>query len=59
MISLTFVFFMFGTGILTDVDFNSLSWHTLFLIGGGNVLGTAVTSSGKTYNHNYFYTSSC
>ena len=46
MISLIFVSIMFGSGILTEVDFNSLSWHTLFLIGGGNVLGTAVSSSG-------------
>ncbi len=46
MISLIFISIMFGSGILTEVDFNSLSWHTLFLIGGGNVLGTAVTSSG-------------
>jgi len=37
---------MFGTGMLTDVDFNSLSWHTLFLVGGGNVLGKAVQVSG-------------
>ena len=46
VISLTFISIMFGSGILTEVDFNSLSWHTLFLIGGGNVLGTAVSSSG-------------
>ena len=46
MISLIFISIMFGSGMLTEVDFNSLSWHTLFLIGGGNVLGTAVSSSG-------------
>jgi phosphate transporter len=46
VISLIFISIMFGSGILTEVDFNSLSWHTLFLIGGGNVLGTAVSSSG-------------
>ena len=28
------------------MDFNSLSWHTLVLVGGGNVLGKAVESSG-------------
>lgn len=28
-----------------QVDFNSLSWHTLFLLGGGNVLGMAISSS--------------
>jgi phosphate transporter len=37
---------MFGSGMLTEVDFNSLSWHTLFLVGGGNVLGKAVQVSG-------------
>lgn len=40
---------MNGTLSLTDfvwqVDFNSFSWHTLFLLGGGSVLGKAVTSS--------------
>ena len=28
------------------MDFNSLSWHTIFLVGGGNVLGKVVQSSG-------------
>lgn len=28
-----------------QVDFNSFSWHTLFLLGGGNVLGKAIASS--------------
>lgn len=46
IISLCFVAFMFGSGILTEVDFNSLSWHTLILVGGGNVLGKAVETSG-------------
>jgi di/tricarboxylate transporter len=27
------------------VDFNALSWHTLFLLGGGSVLGKAISSS--------------
>lgn len=27
------------------MDFNSFSWHTLFLLGGGNVLGKAISSS--------------
>ena len=31
---------------LLQVDFNSLSWHTLVLVGGGNVLGKAVETSG-------------
>ncbi len=37
---------MFGSGLLSEVEFNSMSWHTLFLVGGGNVLGKAVGSSG-------------
>jgi di/tricarboxylate transporter len=37
---------MFGTGMLSQFDFNSFSWHILFLIGGGNVLGEAVSRSG-------------
>eukprot|EP00904_Undaria_pinnatifida_P009467 jgi/Undpi1/5650/HiC_scaffold_2.g00924.m1 len=31
--------------LLFIVDFNSFSWHTLFLLGGGNVLGKAIASS--------------
>lgn len=27
------------------MDFNSFSWHTLFLLGGGDVLGKAIKSS--------------
>ena len=46
IISLCFLTVMFGSGMLTEVDFNSLSWHTLFLVGGGTVLGKAVGSSG-------------
>jgi phosphate transporter len=46
IIGLCIVAYMFSSGMLTEVDFNSLSWHTLFLIGGGNVLGKAVSSSG-------------
>lgn len=46
IISLCFVAVMFGSGMLSEVDFNSLSWHTLMLVGGGNVLGKAVESSG-------------
>jgi phosphate transporter len=46
IISLCFVAIMFGSGMLSEVDFNSLSWHTLFLVGGGNVLGKAIESSG-------------
>ncbi|CAI5730779.1 unnamed protein product [Hyaloperonospora brassicae] len=46
IISLMFMFVMFGTGMLSQFDFNSFSWHILFLIGGGNVLGDAVQRSG-------------
>lgn len=46
IISLCYLAIMFGSGMLTEVDFNSLSWHTLFLVGGGNVLGKAVQVSG-------------
>lgn len=46
VISLCFACIMYGSGMLTEVDFNSLSWHTLFLVGGGGVLGKAVQSSG-------------
>merc|ERR1711974_52690 len=46
MVSMIYVAIMFGTGMLSELDFNSLSWHTLFLLGGGNVLGKAVQSSG-------------
>lgn len=31
---------------MLQLDFNSLSWHTLFLLGGGSMLGKAVESSG-------------
>lgn len=46
IVALCFVALMFGSGMLSEVDFNSLSWHTLFLVGGGNVLGKAIASSG-------------
>eukprot|EP01034_Spumella_vulgaris_P023241 gene23241-29445_t len=46
IVALCFVVVMFGTGMLSEVDFNALSWHTLFLVGGGNVLGKAIQSSG-------------
>lgn len=46
IISLCFLVAVFGSGVLTEVDFNSMSWHTLCLVGGGNVLGKAVADSG-------------
>ena len=45
-ISLCFVGTIFGSGMLTEVDFNGLPFHLLFLVGGGNILGKAVESSG-------------
>ncbi|CAM9360297.1 unnamed protein product [Chrysoparadoxa australica] len=45
IISLLFMVLAFGSGLLTEVDFNSFSWHTLFLLGGGNVLGKAISDS--------------
>ncbi|GLD95226.1 hypothetical protein PINS_up003868 [Pythium insidiosum] len=46
IVSLMLMAVMFGTGMLSQFDFNSFSWHILFLIGGGNVLGDAVQRSG-------------
>jgi len=45
IISLAFMSIVFGSGILTEVDLNSLNWHTLALLGGSNVLGKAIESS--------------
>jgi len=36
----------FGSGFLNKDDFNSLPWHLLTLIAGGNALGLAVHDSG-------------
>ena len=46
IIATSFLVIMYGSGMLTEVDFNSMSWHTLVLVGGGNVLGKAVQTSG-------------
>ena len=46
IIALVFLSTVFGTGMLSEVDFSSLSWSTLMLVGGGNVLGKAIASSG-------------
>lgn len=46
IISSVYIGVMFGSGLLSELDFNSLSWHTLVLSGGGNVLGKAVELSG-------------
>jgi di/tricarboxylate transporter len=45
IVSLIFITIAFGSGLLTVFDFNSFQWHALFLLGGGSVLGKAVTST--------------
>ncbi|EKG06196.1 sodium/sulfate symporter, putative [Trypanosoma cruzi] len=35
----------FGTGILAKEDFNTLSWHLMFLLAGGNMLGLCAHDS--------------
>uniref|UniRef100_H3GS72 SPX domain-containing protein n=1 Tax=Phytophthora ramorum TaxID=164328 RepID=H3GS72_PHYRM len=49
IISMMFMFVMFGTGMLSQFDFNSFSWHILFLIGGGNVLGDMAIQIGHPH----------
>jgi phosphate transporter len=44
--SLVPIVWLFGAGILTVNDFNSLKWSTLSLLGGGLVLGEAMKVSG-------------
>lgn len=39
IIALLFTGVVFGSGILTQTDFNAFPWHMLFLLGGGHVLG--------------------
>ena len=46
VIALLPIVIFFGTGILTKTDFNNFSWNLIYLLGGGNVLGLAVSSSG-------------
>lgn len=45
IVSLAFMALAFGLGWLTVVDLNSLSWHTLCLLGASNVIGECVQSS--------------
>jgi len=45
-VAMLFVALMLCTGIISRQTFNSYSWHLLFLIGGGNALGLAVSESG-------------
>ena len=36
----------FGVGLLNKEDFNNLSWHLMFLLAGGNMLGLCTKDSG-------------
>lgn len=36
---------LFGSGVLKKDDFNKLSWHLMFLLAGGNMLGTCARDS--------------
>lgn len=36
---------LFGMGILSKDDFNTLSWHLMFLLAGGNMLGLCARDS--------------
>lgn len=45
VIGLIPVIVFFGVGILKKDDFNSLSWHLLFLLAGGNMLGLVARDS--------------
>jgi di/tricarboxylate transporter len=46
VIALIPIVIFFGMGVLRKDDFNSLSWHLLFLLGGGNMLGVCARESG-------------
>jgi len=46
LVGLLLLVVAFGSGFLTKDDFNSVSWHLLALIAGGNTLGLAVKESG-------------
>jgi phosphate transporter len=46
MVALIPIVFFFGFGILEKDDFNTLSWHLIFLLSGGSMLGLCAQSSG-------------
>lgn len=46
MIALIPIVCFFGFGILEKDDFNTLSWHLMFLLTGGSMLGLCASSSG-------------
>lgn len=45
VVALIPIVFFFGTGILAKEDFNTLSWHLMFLLAGGNMLGLCAHDS--------------
>ena len=50
IIALIPIVIFFGTGVLTKTDFNSLSWHLLFLLAGGNMIGLCARRSSLLAN---------
>jgi phosphate transporter len=46
MVALIPIVAFFGFGILEKEDFNTLSWHLIFLLSGGSMLGLCAQSSG-------------
>ena len=53
MVALIPIVAFFGFGILEKDDFNTLSWHLMFLLAGGSMLGLCAQSSGllKAVSH--------
>lgn len=45
IVALIPIIVFFGVGILTKDDFNNLSWHLIFLLAGGNMLGVCAAKS--------------
>eukprot|EP00760_Papus_ankaliazontas_P025777 PhM_4_TR2872/c0_g1_i1/m.54953/K14430/PHO87_91; phosphate transporter len=45
MVALFPIVVFFGVGVLSKDDFNTLSWHLLFLLAGGSMLGLCATQS--------------
>jgi phosphate transporter len=46
VVALLPIVIFFGLGVLNKDDFNGLSWHLLFLLAGGNMLGVCTKESG-------------
>eukprot|EP00331_Platyophrya_macrostoma_P034712 CAMPEP_0176440002 /NCGR_PEP_ID=MMETSP0127-20121128/20299_1 /TAXON_ID=938130 /ORGANISM="Platyophrya macrostoma, Strain WH" /LENGTH=772 /DNA_ID=CAMNT_0017824419 /DNA_START=130 /DNA_END=2445 /DNA_ORIENTATION=- len=45
IIALIPIVLFFGVGVLKKEDFNTLSWHLMFLLAGGNMLGVCAKDS--------------